>query len=86
MLFTLANLAAGWALGTMKPGVGPIVGISASQRNMGVATLVAVANFGDSAAVVTVVLAGFLALILLLPLTWLTGRAGRGGRAAVTAD
>ncbi|MCY1159291.1 MAG: hypothetical protein MOP51_2316 [Citricoccus sp.] len=87
VLFTLANLGAGWALGTIKPGVGPIVGISASQRNMGVATLVAVANFGDSSAVVTVVLAGFLALILLLPLTWLTGRAGRAGgaRAAVAA-
>lgn len=77
VLFTLGNLGAGWALGALKPGAGPLVGISASQRNMGVATLVAVANFGDSSAVVTVVLAGFLALVLLLPLTWLAGRAGR---------
>lgn len=81
VLFTLANLGAGWALGTAKPGVGAIVGISASQRNMGVATLVAVANFGDSSAVVTVVLAGFLALILLLPLTWLAGRVGTSWQA-----
>ncbi|XKH55048.1 hypothetical protein LG284_11340 [Citricoccus nitrophenolicus] len=81
VLFTLANLGAGWAMGTLKAGMGPIVGISASQRNMGVATLVAVANFGDSSAVVTVVLAGFLALVLLLPLTWLVGRAGQAGRA-----
>src|SRR5699024_6487005 len=43
VLFTLANLGAGWALGSLKTGTGPIVGISASQRNMGVATLVAVA-------------------------------------------
>lgn len=84
VLFTLANLGAGWALGALKTGTGPIVGISASQRNMGVATLVAVANFGDSSAVVTVVLAGFLALLLLLPLSWLTGRAARA-RSVTTA-
>lgn len=84
VLFTLANLGAGWALGAMTPGSGSLVGISASQRNMGVATLVAVANFGDSSVVVTVVLAGFLALVLLLPLTWLAGRRW-GGRAAVPA-
>lgn len=82
VLFTLANLMAGWALGTMKPGTGSIVGICASQRNMGVATLVAVANFGDSSAVVTVVLAGFLGLVLLIPLAWLTGRGRRAGLAA----
>ena len=77
LAFIALNFGLGWILGAWRAGTGVVLGISASQRNMGAATVVVVANFEDSLAVPTVVLAGFLALIVLIPVArWL----GRGPR------
>ncbi|MFI7480784.1 bile acid:sodium symporter family protein [Kocuria sp. M1R5S2] len=70
------NFGLGWLLGGPRGRGGPVLGISASQRNMGAAIVVVVANFGDSTAAPTVVLAGFLALIVLLPVARWLGRPG----------
>lgn len=72
------NFALGWLLGGRLRGAGPVLGISASQRNMGAATVVVIANFGNSVAVPTVILAGFLALIVLIPVARRIGRRTEG--------
>jgi bile acid:Na+ symporter, BASS family len=74
LAFIALNFGFGWILGAWKTGGGAVLGISASQRNMGAATVVVVANFEDSLAVPTVVLAGFLALIVLIPVARWLGR------------
>lgn len=74
LAFIGLNFGFGWILGAWKTGGGAVLGISASQRNMGAATVVVVANFEDSLAVPTVVLAGFLALIVLIPVARWLGR------------
>ncbi|MEX5296292.1 hypothetical protein QYM41_13525 [Kocuria sp. CPCC 205268] len=83
LAFIALNFGLGWVLGFWRPGGGAVLGISASQRNMGAATVVVIANFEDSLAVPTVVLAGFLALIVLVPVArWLgRGAAPRVGEA-----
>jgi len=74
LAFIALNFGFGWILGAWRPGGGAVLGISASQRNMGAATVVVAANFEDSLAVPTVVLAGFLALIVLIPVARWLGR------------
>jgi BASS family bile acid:Na+ symporter len=74
LAFIGLNFALGWVLGAWRAGGGTVLGISASQRNMAAATVVVVANFQDSLAVPTVVLAGFLALIVLIPVARWIGR------------
>ncbi|KUG61440.1 hypothetical protein AVL61_00460 [Kocuria rosea subsp. polaris] len=74
LAFIALNFGLGWVLGSWRSGGGAVLGISASQRNMGAATVVVLANFEDSLAVPTVVLAGFLALIVLVPVAHWLGR------------
>lgn len=83
VLSIVLNFSLGWLVGGRRGGRGPVLGISTSQRNMGAATVVVVANFGGTTAVPTVVLAGFLALVVLVPVArWLGGR-GAGAAAAL---
>ncbi|MEL4359187.1 MULTISPECIES: bile acid:sodium symporter family protein [unclassified Luteococcus] len=68
----------GWCLGWLFGVSGVSVALSVSQRNMAAGTLVAATNMPGSAAVTCVVLSGFMALAVLLPVArWLGHRADR---------
>ncbi|MEL4503499.1 hypothetical protein AAEX63_01030 [Luteococcus sp. H138] len=67
---------AGWLLGRLLGVSGLSVALSVSQRNMAAGTLVASANLPGSSAVTCVVLSGFMALAVLLPVAGLLGRRG----------
>ncbi|WP_420176727.1 bile acid:sodium symporter family protein [Luteococcus sp. OSA5] len=66
--------ATGWLLGSMLGVPGLSVALSVSQRNMAAGTLVASTNLPGSAAVTCVVLSGFMALAVLLPVAGMLGR------------
>ncbi|KLU10957.1 bile acid:sodium symporter family protein [Kocuria sp. SM24M-10] len=74
LAFIGLNFGLGWIVGAGQADHRAVLGISASQRNMGAATVVVIANFEDSLAVPTVVLAGFLALVVLIPVARWLGR------------
>lgn len=70
----MLTCAAGWLLGRLLGVSGLNVALSVSQRNMAAGTLVASTNLPGSAAVTCVVLSGFMALAVLLPIAGMVGR------------
>ncbi|MGI9584297.1 MAG: bile acid:sodium symporter family protein, partial [Acidimicrobiia bacterium] len=81
LLFLLISLALGYFAGGSGPGMRSVMGLGTAQRNLSAALVVGGQNFSDSPDVlVTVMVAGIVGLIVLLPI------AGEFGRRSATGD
>ncbi|MGA7688331.1 MAG: bile acid:sodium symporter [Jiangellales bacterium] len=69
IVFILASLLLGYVLGGRDPGIRSVMALGTAQRNLSAAMVVAAQNFSDKPNVlITVVVAGLIGLVLLIPL------------------
>ena len=82
LIFLAAGFVIGYLSGGSDPGTRSVMGLGTAQRNLAAALVVGAQNFSDSPNVlVTVIVAGLVGLVLLLPLA-----AELGKRAAPSTD
>jgi predicted Na+-dependent transporter len=75
MIFLLVSLVIGYFSGGSDPGTRSVMGLGTAQRNLAAAMVVGGQNFSDSPNVlVTVIVAGIVGLILLMPIAGELGR------------
>jgi len=78
----LVSLALGYAAGGRDPGIRSVMALGTAQRNLSAAMVVAAQNFSDKPNVlITVVVAGLIGLVLLIPLGGELGKRGRSASA-----
>ena len=69
LVFLLASLAIGYGAGGSDPAIRSVMGLGTAQRNLSAALIVGATNFSDSPNVlITVIAAGLIGLVLLLPI------------------
>ncbi len=69
LIFLLVSMGMGYALGGSDPAMRSVMGLGTAQRNLSAALLVAAQNFSDKPNVlITVIVAGLVGLMLLMPL------------------
>ncbi len=74
-VFLLVSLALGYFAGGSDPGTRSVMGLGTAQRNISAALVVGGQNFSDSPNVlVTVIVAGIVGLVLLMPIAGELGR------------
>jgi ACR3 family arsenite transporter len=86
VIFLAISFVLGYFAGGSDPGTRSVMGLGTAQRNLSAALVVGAQNFSDSPNVlVTVIVAGLVGLVLLLPLAAELGkRAAAGSEAATT--
>jgi predicted Na+-dependent transporter len=75
MIFLLVSLVIGYFAGGSDPGTRSVMGLGTAQRNLAAAMVVGGQNFSDSPNVlVTVIVAGIVGLIVLMPIAGELGK------------
>ena len=87
MVFMLVSLAMGYVAGGSDAATRSVMGLGTAQRNLSAALVVGATNFTDSPNVlITVVAAGLIGLVLLLPIGAELGRRNGSGTEKSRAD
>ena len=85
LIFLLVSLAMGYFVGGSDAGTRSVMGLGTAQRNLSAALVVGAQNFSDKPTVlVTVVVAGLIGLVLLLPIAAELGKHMTGSAADQT--
>jgi ACR3 family arsenite transporter len=85
VIFLAISFVLGYFAGGSDPGTRSVMGLGTAQRNLSAALVVGAQNFSDSPNVlVTVIVAGLVGLVLLLPLAAELGKRATAGSEAAT--
>jgi ACR3 family arsenite transporter len=85
VIFLAISFILGYFAGGSDPGTRSVMGLGTAQRNLSAALVVGAQNFSDSPNVlVTVIVAGLVGLVLLLPLAAELGKRATAGSEATT--
>jgi ACR3 family arsenite transporter len=85
VIFLAISFILGYFAGGSDPGTRSVMGLGTAQRNLSAALVVGAQNFSDSPNVlVTVIVAGLVGLVLLLPLAAELGKRATAGSEAAT--
>jgi predicted Na+-dependent transporter len=75
VVFLVVSLILGYLAGGADPGIRSVMGLGTAQRNLSAALVVGVQNFADTPDVlITVIVAGLVGLVLLLPIAGELGK------------